>query len=103
MNKSFLATAMLSLQVTLAHAASPDIEEYHSPGGTRFVLVSVPEAKKLVIQVTWPTDWAVNPDINPTAPVLATRSQFVSGSEELDPGALGVLLDDAGAKAGSDA
>lgn len=99
MNKIFLAAAMLSLHVTVAHAASPEIEEHHSPGGTRFVLVSVPEAEKLVIQLAWPTDWAVNPAVNPTAPVLATRSQFVSGSEEHDPGVLGVLLDDAGAEA----
>lgn len=99
MNKIFFAAAVLSLHVAMAHAASQEIEEHLSLGGTRFVLVSVPEAEKLVIQLAWPTDWAVNPAVNPTAPVLATRSQFVSGSEEHDPGALGVLLDDAGAEA----
>ena len=99
MGKTLLAAAALALHVTVAQAGSVTVDEHVSAGGTRLVLVSVPEADDLVIQVAWPTDWAVNPDINPTAPVLATISQFVSGSEELDPGALGVLLDDAGAEA----
>ena len=99
MGKTLLAAAALALHVTVAQAGSVTVDEHVSPDGTRFVLVSVPEADDLVMQVAWPTDWAVNPAVNPTAPVLATRSQFVSGSEEHDPGALGVLLDDAGAEA----
>lgn len=99
MSNIFFAAAALALHVTVAQADSVKIDEHVSLDGTGFVLVSVPDVDDLVMQVAWPTGWAVNPDINPTAPVLATRSQFVSGSEELDPGALGVLLDDAGAEA----
>ena len=97
MSKTLLAAATLALHVTVAHADSARIDEHVSPGGTRFVLATVPEADELAIQVAWPTDWAVNRDINHVAPILATISQFAGGAEGFDPGALEVRLRELGA------
>lgn len=99
MSKLMLVATMLALHMTGANAASPSIGEHLSAHGTRFVLVSVAEADELVIQVAWPTDWAVNRDTNHVAPILATRSQFLGGAESSEPGALNVHLNDAGAEA----
>ena len=93
------AAAALALHVTVAHAAGPSIDEHVSPGGTRFVLATVPEADYLEIQVAWPTDWAADGDINHAAPILATTSQLASGAEGFDPGDLFVLFEDADADA----
>lgn len=99
MSKMLLVAAVLALHMTGANAASPSIGEHVSADGTRFVLVSVPEADEIVIQVAWPTDWAVNRESNHVAPILATRSQFLGGAEGFGPGALNVSLNDAGAEA----
>ena len=99
MNRIFPAAAILALHLTGAHAADVSIDEHLSPGGTEFVLARVPGANELVIQVAWPTGWAVNADVNHAAPILAMRSQFLGGAEGFDPGALKVQLNDAGAEA----
>ncbi|MCY3879681.1 MAG: hypothetical protein OXF74_10960 [Rhodobacteraceae bacterium] len=99
MNRILPAAAILALHLTGACATSPSIVESLSPGGTEFVLARVPGADHLVIQVAWPTDWAVNTGINHAAPILAMRSQFLGGAEGFEPGALKVQLNDAGAEA----
>lgn len=78
-SKTLLAAATLALHVTGAHADGAAINEHLSPGGARFVLATVPEADDLVIQVAWPTDWAVDRDIDHAVPVLAAISLFSGG------------------------
>ena len=99
MSQALLAAATLALHFTVAHAASPSIDQHLSPGGSRFVLATVPEADELVIQVAWPTDWAVNRNINHAVPVLATISLLSGGAKGFDPGALYVHMEDLGAEA----
>ena len=100
MSRTLLAAAAaVTLHVTVAHAAGPSIDEHVSPAGTRFVLATVPEANDLAIQVVWPTDWAMDRDINHAAPVMATATQFASGAEGYDPGTLNVLFEDTDAAA----
>ena len=99
MNRMLPAAAILALHLTGACTTGPSIDEHLSLGGTEFVLARVPEADDLVIQVAWPTDWAVSTDINHAAAMLAMRSQFLGGAEGFDPGALKVQLNDAGAEA----
>ncbi len=99
MGRILLSLAMLALCVTHAHAVGPSIGEHLSPGGTRFVLAVVPKAHDVAIRVAWHTDWAMDDDMNHAVPILATTSQFNSGADGFDPGALNVLFDDADADA----
>lgn len=63
-----------------------DVSLETSPGGIEYTRIHMPDAEDVVIQIAWPSDWALREGVNQAVPYIGTDLMLSGGAEGFPPG-----------------